>query len=168
MNPDEPEVRDLPWRVREAREDDLPTLVDFNRSLARETEGREPDPETLQAGVRALFDHPDRGRYYLAEPSEADPGERPVAGQTMVTFEWSDWRNGHVWWIQSVYVRRERRRRGVYRALHRHVRREARRQGAVGLRLYVDRDNEAAHATYRSLGMSPSRYRMFEELWSDV
>jgi ribosomal protein S18 acetylase RimI-like enzyme len=83
----------------------------------------------------------------------------------MVTFEFSDWRNGPIWWIQSVYVAPGHRRRGIYRALHDHVRSAAQEAGAVGLRLYVDRQNKVAKATYRSLGMEPSRYDMYEEIW---
>jgi ribosomal protein S18 acetylase RimI-like enzyme len=83
----------------------------------------------------------------------------------MVTLEWSDWRNGPIWWIQSVYVSSQHRRQGVYRALHEHVQQAAREAGAVGLRLYVDHDNAAAQATYRSLGMEKSRYRMYEATW---
>ena len=163
------------WHIRAATPTDLRTIVAFNRALARETEGRAPEPETLRAGVRALLEDPDLGRYFLAEPDEpagagadgaAHPG-LPVVGQTMVTFEWSDWRNGRVWWIQSVYVPPDRRRRGVYRALHEHVRRTARVEGGVGIRLYVERENTPARATYRALGLRPSRYEMFEQMWAE-
>ncbi len=180
-------------RVREATPTDLARIVAFNQAMARETEGRELDPERLTAGVRTLLEDPSRGRYFIAESvaasgpvrleaAEAAPdptgaataagadrarahGPAPV-GQAMVTFEWSDWRNGPIWWIQSVFVTPAWRRRGVYRALHALVRRRAREVGAVGLRLYVDRDNAPARATYRALGMRPSRYDMFEEIWS--
>lgn len=145
--------------VREADLDDLDVIVRFNRAMARETEGRELDPDTLRAGVNALLSDPLRGRYWIAERD----GE--VAGQLMITYEWSDWRNGEVWWIQSVYVRPEDRRSGVYRALHREARRRAREAGAVGLRLYVDRDNEAARTVYEELGMRRAQYRMYEEMW---
>lgn len=154
------------WRVREAAPDDLEPIVGFNRALARETEGRAPDLDTLRAGVGALLADPRRGRYFLAEAAGGGSLPAPV-GQAMVTFEWSDWRNGRVWWIQSVYVTPDRRRRGVYRALHEHVRRTARAEGAVGLRLYVERENRPAHATYRALGMRRSRYELFEEMWAE-
>lgn len=145
--------------TREATLEDLDNIVRFNRAMARETEGRELDEATLRAGVNALLSDALRGRYFLAESS----GE--TAGQLMVTYEWSDWRNGEIWWIQSVYVAPEHRRRGVYRALHRDVRRRARRAGAVGLRLYVEAGNDAARAAYEELGMDPARYRMYEEIW---
>ncbi len=149
-------------------------IVAFNRSLALETEDHDLDGPTLAAGVAALLADPKKGRYFLAElEGDASPhaaetvpaGTREPAGQLMVTLEWSDWRNGPIWWIQSVYVSSQHRQRGVYRTLHERVRQAAREAGAVGLRLYVDHDNAAAQATYRSLGMEESRYRMYEETW---
>ncbi len=145
--------------VRAARPDDLERIARFNRAMARETEGRELEPSVVRAGVETLLAEPDRGRYWIAERG----GE--AAGQALVTPEWSDWRNAEVWWIQSVYVAPDHRRTGVYRALHRHVRDRARREGAAGLRLYVDRDNRAARAVYRTMGMEEARYVMYEEMW---
>lgn len=147
--------------IREADIGDLEVIVRFNREMARETEERQLDPATLRAGVNALLSDPARGRYYLAE----EEGE--VLGQLLVTTEWSDWRNGEIWWIQSVYVAPEHRRRGVYSALHRHVRQRARRLGAVGLRLYVDRENRGARRSYEELGMERARYAMYEEIWGE-
>lgn len=145
--------------VRSATSDDADRIARFNRAMARETEGRELDPRVLHAGVEALLSDPARGTYYLAE----EAGE--VVGQAMVTTEWSDWRNAPIWWIQSVYVAPDRRRSGVYRTLHRHVRERARAEGAAGLRLYVDRDNRRARDAYRELGMEEARYVMYEEMW---
>ena len=145
--------------VRAAASDDVDRIVRFNRALARETEGRELDREVLRAGVRALLADPGRGTYWIAERH----GE--AAGQTLVTTEWSDWRNGEIWWIQSVYVPPDHRRTGVYRALHRHVRERARAGGAAGLRLYVDRGNRRARAVYEELGMEEARYVLYEEMW---
>lgn len=145
--------------VRRANRGDLDRIVAFNRAMARETEDRELDLETIRAGVSALLDDPGRGRYLLAER------EGTTVGQAMVTYEWSDWRDGAVWWIQSVYVAPEHRGEGVYRRLHEHIRRLSREEGAVGLRLYVDRENEAARRTYERLGMEHSRYVMYEEIW---
>ncbi|MFB6240308.1 MAG: GNAT family N-acetyltransferase [Gemmatimonadota bacterium] len=147
--------------IRDADIDDRETIVRFNRALARETEDRELDEDTLRAGVNALLSDPARGRYYLAE----EEGE--AIGQLLVTTEWSDWRNGEIWWIQSVYVAPDHRRRGVYRALHEHVRRRARETGAVGLRLYVDRKNRAARRGYEELGMERARYAMYEDIWGE-
>jgi ribosomal protein S18 acetylase RimI-like enzyme len=87
-----------------------------------------------------------------------------VLGQTQITFEWSDWRNGWLWWIQGVYVHAEARQRGVFRALYEHIEREAREAGnVIGLRLYVDQHNLGAQETYRKLGMTPSNYLLFEQ-----
>lgn len=146
--------------LRSAGPDDLDRIVLFNRAMARETEGRDLDRSVLRAGVEALLEDPERGTYYLAERD----GEE-VVGQLLVTTEWSDWRNAPIWWIQSVYVSREARREGVYRALHAHVRDRARAAGAAGLRLYVDRDNRPARETYSRLGMRRSHYVMYEEMW---
>ena len=148
---------DLEIRVRKATPQDLDTLVEFNAAMARESEGRALEPDRVRAGVGAVLGQEGLGVYYLAETA----GQ--VAGQLLVTTEWSDWRNGHFWWIQSVYVVPGYRRRGVYRMLHNHVLAEAKRRGDVcGLRLYVDRDNHVAQRVYASLDMHHSRYDLFE------
>ena len=109
-------------------------------------------------GVEAVLSDPGHGFYVVADTG----GE--IAGSLLVTFEWSDWRNGRFWWIQSVYVRPAYRRRGVYRALHEFVRDRARSTGGVvGLRLYVERENAVAQRTYAALGMDETPYRMYEE-----
>lgn len=160
--------------IRAATLSDQDAVVRFNLALARETEALELSESTLCIGVRAFLERPEYGRYYLAfedsvESREEGGTDRVVGeaaiGQIMVTFEFSDWRNGPIWWIQSVYVHPAHRRKGVYRALHAHVRDAAGEAGAVGLRLYVDRQNRVAKATYRSLGLEPSRYDMYEEIW---
>ena len=153
--------------IRQATAVDRDRIVLFNQAMAKETEGRILDPETLARGVEAMLDDPARGRYFVAE-DERDTEEASgseIVGQLAVTTEWSDWRNGDVWWLQSVYVARSHRRRGVYRHLHLHVRDMARAAGVIGLRLYVERDNEAAQSAYASLGMHTSPYVMYEEFW---
>ena len=125
--------------------------------MALETEDMALDPATVGPGVEAVLADSSLGFYLVAE-IDGHP-----AGQLMVTYEWSDWRNGLWWWIQSVYVRPEYRRRGVYSALHRHVADEARASGGVcGLRLYVEQENTTAQQVYRSLEMYPTRYHMYE------
>ncbi len=147
--------------VRRAAIEDLDRIVAFNAAIAVETEGKKLDPRTLRDGVRAALSDPHRSLYFLAEV------EGVVAGQTMVTFEWSDWRNNHFWWIQSVYVDPRFRRRGVFRALHEYIRGAARsRPDVCGLRLYVHKENHRAMNTYRELGMPLSDYLMCEEDWS--
>jgi GNAT superfamily N-acetyltransferase len=143
--------------LRPATVADVPVIVAFNEALAFESENTRLDPEVLAVGVQAMFDNPHRGFYTIAERT----GE--VVGQIMVTFEWSDWRNGWFWWIQSVYVRDDARRGGVFRALYREIERRATEDPTViGLRLYFDRDNTKAQATYLALGMVQKSYDMME------
>ena len=144
-------------RVRAARPGDLEALVDFNCRLARETEDHELDPATVRRGLTRLFDNPAAGFYTVAEQ------EGRVVGCLLITFEWSDWRDGWLWWIQSVYVEEAARRRGVFRQLFEHVREKAETDGDVrGLRLYVERGNSRAQATYASMGMAEAPYKLYE------
>jgi GNAT superfamily N-acetyltransferase len=143
--------------LRPATPADVPVIVAFNEALAFESENTRLDPDVLAAGVRATFENPARGFYTLAERN----GD--VVGQIMVTYEWSDWRNGWFWWVQSVYVRDDARRGGVFRALYREIERRATEDPTViGLRLYFDRDNTKAQATYLALGMEQKKYEMME------
>ena len=143
--------------VRAAVLTDVEFLVDGNARMALETESLALDRERLRAGVEAVFADAGRGFYLIAEVD----GER--AGQMMITYEWSDWRNGVFWWIQSVYTVAELRGRGAFKALYSAVEAMARERGGVcGLRLYVEAHNETAQATYRRCGMSETVYRMFE------
>ena len=145
--------------IRRAGAHDAQALIDFNCAMALETERKELLPEVIGAGVRALLANPAAGFYLVAET------DGRVVGALMLTKEWSDWRNGSFWWIQSVYVRPEHRRRGVYRQLYGHVQRLAANDSAVcGFRLYVERENSAAQSVYRALGMGETHYRVFEEL----
>jgi ribosomal protein S18 acetylase RimI-like enzyme len=145
--------------VRTATTEDADLLARFNAAMAEETEDKVLDPDTVRAGVQGMLDDPSRGFYLVAVRAEQ------IVGSLMVTTEWSDWRNGTFWWIQSVYVRPEARRTGVYTDLHRAVhKRAADDEEVCGLRLYVDRDNEAARETYRALGMTETSYRMYEEM----
>jgi ribosomal protein S18 acetylase RimI-like enzyme len=147
----------LPITVRAAVPADAAAIAAFNRAMARETEGKDLDPERLAAGVAAVFADPSRGGYRVAERDGA------VVGCLMVTYEWSDWRNGTFWWIQSVYVEPEARRTGVFRALYGDVLRAARAtEGVCGVRLYVERENRAAQAVYDAVGMTRSGYRFYE------
>ena len=143
--------------IRRATPDDAPVLVAFNTAIAWETERKRLDPAVLAAGVGAILADPARGFYTVAERG----GE--VVGQMMVTYEWSDWRNGWFWWIQSVYVAEIARREGVFRVLYRAIeQRAAADPSVIGLRLYFEAENARAQATYRALGMSDTAYGMME------
>jgi GNAT superfamily N-acetyltransferase len=151
--------------VRDAHADDHAVIVDFNARLASETEGKQLDRGLLARGVAIALADPGRLRYWLAESRESGQ----VAGQAAITREWSDWRNGWVWWFQSVYVRPDDRGRGVFRALHATIRDEARATpDVIGLRLYVEAANARAQRTYRALGFKPGGYHVYEELWSAI
>ncbi|MFO0907678.1 MAG: GNAT family N-acetyltransferase [Isosphaeraceae bacterium] len=150
--------------VRDAGKDDLELIIAFNRGLAEETESKRLDEAILRRGVAQALRDPDRLRYWVAVDSQS----RAVIGQAAITREWSDWRNGWIWWFQSVYVVPEHRGRGVFRALHSSIRDQARESpDVVGLRLYVEEQNDRAMKTYQSLGMSPGGYHVFEEIWPD-
>jgi GNAT superfamily N-acetyltransferase len=151
-----PAVR-IVLRKGEARDAD--TIAAFNSAMALATEGKALIPEVILAGVRRLIANPALGFYVVAERDER------VIACLMVTQEWSDWRNGLFWWIQSVYVEEPYRRRGVYRAMYEHVRALAAAEPNVcGFRLYVERENAVAQATYAALGMRPTDYDIYEEL----
>jgi len=143
--------------IRRARPDDVEALTEGNVALAAETEGKRLDTDTVRRGVQAAFDDPAKGFYLVAEQ------ERRVVGQLMITYEWSDWRNADYWWVQSVYVWPDARRRGVFRALHTRMAEMARESGGVcGIRLYVEKENRVAQATYAALGLQPARYHFYE------
>lgn len=143
--------------VRRGVTSDLETIMEFNAAMAQETEGKTLDLDCLRSGVWAVLNDEGLGFYLVAEIA----GQ--IVGQLMVTTEWSDWRNAHFWWIQSVYVNPGFRRQGIYRSLDRHVKDEALNlPGVCGLRLYVDRDNHVAQAVYAGLEMHHSNYDMYE------
>jgi GNAT superfamily N-acetyltransferase len=147
--------------IRPARPADASVIADFNAAMALETEHKQLDPTVLRAGVEHAIANPDAARYFLAELG----GQ--VAGQLLLTMDWSDWRNATFWWIQSVYVRPEYRSRGVFKALYRHVEQLARaRSDVCGLRLYVEKENATAQDVYRKLAMRDTGYLVYEVVFS--
>jgi GNAT superfamily N-acetyltransferase len=147
--------------VRLARPEDTATIVSFSAAMALETEGRRLDLDRLYEGTVALIKSPDRGFFMVAELERAD--DRRLVGQLMITYEWSDWRNGAFWWIQSVYVASQWRRQSVFRVMHETVMATAKASPNVcGVRLYVEENNGTAQAVYRKVGLTPSSYAMFE------
>jgi GNAT superfamily N-acetyltransferase len=158
--------RPLFLAVRDARPSDLATIIAFNARLAEESEGKQLDPAVLARGVERALAEPDHLRYWIAEAHDGAGGRMAVVGQAAVSREWSDWRNGWIWWFQSVYVHPDHRRRGVFRALHRQIQTAARTAGdVIGMRLYVENDNTRAQRTYESVGLKPGGYHVYEEFW---
>ena len=144
-------------KIRKARVADAAIIAAFNRNLAWETEKLRLNSAIVGRGVRALLKDAAKGTYFVAERGGV------IVGQLLITCEWSDWRNGHFWWIQSVYVAAESRQGGVLRALFSHVEKLARsRRDVCGLRLYVEKDNHRAHTTYERLGMKHTHYEIYE------
>jgi len=142
---------------RDANPNDALDIVEFQIAMARETEDFALDRGICTRGVEAVFADRSLGRYFVAE------AESSLIASLMITPEWSDWRSGLVWWIQSVYVRPEFRRRGVYAGLYEHVKRIAENSETVkGIRLYVDKRNSAAQEVYRRMGMNGEHYQVFE------
>ena len=143
--------------IRQAIRSDCKTIAEFNAALARETEHFELDMERLLRGVNGLFDEPSRGFYLLAEVNNK------IAGQLMITYEWSDWRNGVFWWIQSVYVKPEFRNQKIFTSLYKYIESSSKKEGNVcGLRLYVEKENENAHTVYAKLNMKKTAYELLE------
>jgi ribosomal protein S18 acetylase RimI-like enzyme len=144
--------------IRRARPADAGIITRFNTAMGKETEGVALDKKRVYVGVRSILRDRHKGFYLLAEVGGK------VVGQMMITREWSDWRNSHFWWIQSVYVLPTYRRRGVYRALHQYaIGSSKKRKDVCGIRLYVDWHNKRAQMVYKKLGMKRSTYDMFEE-----
>ena len=144
--------------IRIATREDIPALVEFNQAMALETEHKHLNEATLTGGVSAVFNDAGKGFYVVTDV------EGTVAAGLMVTTEWSDWRNGWFWWIQSVYVRPEHRGRGLYGQMYEFVKGRATKAGNIcGFRLYVEKENEKAQRVYEKLGMERTYYLMYEE-----
>jgi GNAT superfamily N-acetyltransferase len=147
--------------VRDATPADVETIIGYNQRLASETEGKSLDSAVIAAGVRRGFASPALCRYFVAE------ADGRVVGTTMLTYELTDWRDGVIWWLQSVFIEPDYRRHGVFRAIYRHIEALARAHpDARGLRLYVHRDNARAMRTYEALGMEKAGYELYEHDWS--
>jgi GNAT superfamily N-acetyltransferase len=143
--------------IRKATFHDIHALVDFQQRLAMESEGVRLDAATLKKGMRALFEDPTKGFYNVAEI------DNEVVGCHMITFEWSDWRNGMVWWLQSVYVKEKHRKSGVFKKMFENLSAIVKNDPTViGLRLYVDKTNSRAMKVYEAMGMNGEHYTVFE------
>ncbi|MEW5304607.1 MAG: hypothetical protein WDW36_007207 [Sanguina aurantia] len=146
--------------LRRAKLSDLACIVDFNQKMAKETEDLDLPLSVVQGGVSAVLDASRPACYFVLE----DHGV--VAAQLMITYEWSDWRCANIWWIQSVYVVPEHRKKGYFRELYAYVKQEALASKACGLRLYADNGNTRAHMAYEKLGMS-SHYKVYEDMFTE-
>jgi ribosomal protein S18 acetylase RimI-like enzyme len=144
--------------IREARIIDAEEIIAFQKYMAMETEDMSLDHDKINQGVHAVFADPHKGKYYVAEYK----GE--VIGSLLITYEWSDWRNSFVWWLQSVYIKPEHRRKGIFKEMYLHVKETALQNNVSGLRLYVEHENVNAQKTYEALGMKSNHYRMYEWL----
>ncbi|DBB09768.1 hypothetical protein WJX82_008359 [Trebouxia sp. C0006] len=143
---------------RQANASDVDVLVQFNQAMAKETENIGLPVATLKAGVLSVIQDRSKGTYHIGELQGV------IVAALMITYEWSDWRNRQLWWIQSVYVHPQHRRKGYFRQLYMHVKQLAQSQEAGGLRLYADNTNARAHTTYEALGMT-SHYKVFEDMF---
>lgn len=145
-------------KIRIATVADVDALANHNNLMAQETENKSLHLPTVQSGVKAVINDPVKGFYLIAEI------DGQVAANLMVTYEWSDWRNSNIWWVQSVYVAPGHRRKGLYKALYAETKRLAKQQGVGVIRLYVEQENTVAQATYKNLGMQHSYYHLYEEV----
>ncbi len=164
ISPLRDEVKTMPdtLSVRTGEEKDIDTLVKFNVALAQESERKQLSPPIVAQGVQTLFKNPQHGFYVVAEIADE------VVGCCMVTYEWSDWRCGLFWWIQSVYVKQEFRRQGIFRKLYEFLKQRAsHEQNVCGFRLYVEKSNHTGQNTYAGVGMKQSPYKFYEESFQD-
>lgn len=143
-------------QIRRATEKDTPTLIEHNILLAKESENESLNPSIVKQGVTSLFSHPEKGFYLVAEE------ENKVIGQLMITFEWSDWRNTDIWWIQSVYISQQYRKQGVYTALFEEIKKQAKNKNIPILRLYVHKGNTSAQHVYEKRKMIKGTYIFYE------
>ena len=145
--------------IRIATENNAEAMIEFNSAIALETENKILAPEKISSGVKAVFGDKTKGFYVVAENKDSK-----IIGGLMVTYEWSDWRNGWFWWIQSVYILPEGRGKKIYSHLYDYVKEKATAEGNVcGFKLYVDENNKHAQKVYKSVGMNASNYLLFEE-----
>jgi len=143
--------------IRQAIDTDAPAIVEFQLAMAWETESLRLDEPTVIKGVAAVFADSSKGTYYVAET------DGKVVGSLLTTFEWSDWRNGTVLWIQSVYVRPEYRKRSIFSKLYKHIQKMVVESNNLrGIRLYADKTNTSAHGVYEHMGMTAEHYQMYE------
>lgn len=143
--------------IQKATAEHIGVLIDFQQRLALESEGIKLNGETLRKGMKAMFVDPSKGIYYVVKE------EHEIIGCHMITYEWSDWRNGMVWWLQSVYVKESYRKKGIFKMMYDNLINIIKKDPQlIGLRLYVDKSNERALKVYEAMGMDGSHYTVYE------
>lgn len=143
--------------LRQAHPQDANTIARFQRQMARETEALDLNADTVAKGVQSVFEDTTRGVYHVAEV------EGRVIASLLITYEWSEWRNGQVWWIQSVYVEKDYRGQGIFKQLYTYIQSLANSDDQIcGIRLYVDNTNQAAQKVYQRIGMNGDHYKVYE------
>ena len=141
---------------------DIEIIVQFQKNMALETEEKILLESSIRSGVTEVIGDEQKGTYLVAEH------EDKIIGSLLITYEWSDWRNGWFWWIQSVYVKKEWRRKGVYSHLYDEVKKLSLNEGNVcGIRLYVEKENKIAQTVYKNLGMYDTKYLLYETEFSE-
>jgi GNAT superfamily N-acetyltransferase len=144
-------------RIKKALPTNWQTIANFQLLMAKETEDIDLDWDTVSKGVKAVFDNPGLGQYFIAE------SEGKIVASLMTTFEWSDWRNKMVWWLQSVYILPDYRRMGIFRKMYGHIQQLVlKNENVSGIRLYVDLSNANARKTYEAVGMDGEHYQVYE------
>ena len=144
-------------KVLKAQKSDIPEIIQFNINMAMETENKKLDRQTVTKGVQEVFNSPSLGYYIIVKDSSG------ILGCLMITYEWSDWRNGMFWWIQSVYVEKEYRQQGVYKKMYSYIKDKALKDNScTGIRLYVEQENKIAQSVYTKLEMKETHYKLFE------
>ena len=144
-------------KVSKAQKSDIPEIIRFNINMAMETENKKLDEQTVTKGVQEVFNSPSLGYYIIVKDSSG------ILGCLMITYEWSDWRNGLFWWIQSVYVKKTYRRKGVFKKMYKFIHERAINDNkCTGIRLYVENNNSIAQKVYKNLGMEETYYKLFE------
>tara|TARA_B100000945_G_scaffold274282_1_gene237620 strand:+ start:29 stop:481 length:453 start_codon:yes stop_codon:yes gene_type:complete len=144
-------------KITQPNINDVSNLVDFNIKMAKETENKALNKQTVTKGVSQVLNNSKLGYYVIAKH------KNNIMGSLMITYEWSDWRNGMFWWIQSVYVKKEYRKQGVYKKMYSYIKDKALKDNScTGIRLYVEQENKIAQSVYKKLGMNETHYKLFE------
>lgn len=145
-------------KIEQANISDASAIAQFQMDMAAESEGTTLNREVVLRGVIEGLKDEAKSIYLIARNEEGQP-----VASLLLTREWSDWNCAWYWWIQSVYVRPEYRRQGIYRTMYAKVKEMAKEANVSCVRLYVDKTNKLGLSTYQALGMQESHYLLYEE-----